>query len=150
MTPEEWAYAIETNVIGMATCCRLALPGMLARGHGRIINMGSFAWKGPIPATSAYCASKAAVSVFTKALANEVDRQRHPDVLVNELLAGVFRTRMNDSGEEPSAAYPHARTVASLPAGGPHGEIFLHSQIFVEEGGLRARAKRLLRRLSGG
>ena len=64
----QWASAIETNVIGLALCCRKALPGMLERGHGRIINMGSFAWKGPIPASSAYAASKAAVFVLKKAL----------------------------------------------------------------------------------
>ncbi|MEX2209240.1 MAG: SDR family oxidoreductase [Myxococcota bacterium] len=149
MSHAEWAHAFETNVIGLAHCCRLALPGMLARGHGRIINMGSFAWKGPGPASSAYCASKAAVTVFTAALASEVDRARHPDVLVNELLAGVFRTRMSETGEAPEAAYPHARTVASLPAGGPHGRIFLRSEVFVEEHGLRARAKRIAGKLLG-
>lgn len=149
MSAEEWAHALETNVIGLARCCRAALPGMLERGHGRIINMGSFAWRGPIPASSAYCASKAAVTVFTKALASEVDRERHPDVLVNELLAGQFRTRMSDVGEDPREAYAHAKTVASLPAGGPHGQIFLHSQIFVEEAGMRARLRRIVRKLSG-
>ncbi len=149
-THADWTHAFETNVIGLALCCRKALPGMLERGHGRIINMGSFAWKGPIPASSAYAASKAAVTVFTKALASEVDRARHPDVLVNELLAGVYRTRMSDTGDDPAEAYAHARTVASLPAGGPHGEIFLHSQVFVEEGGIRSRLKRLVRRVSGG
>ena len=41
---EEWSQAICTNVIGMALCCRMALPGMLERGFGRIINLGSFAW----------------------------------------------------------------------------------------------------------
>jgi NAD(P)-dependent dehydrogenase (short-subunit alcohol dehydrogenase family) len=143
----EWAHAIETNVIGLALCCRKALPGMLERGHGRIINMGSFAWKGPGPASSAYCSSKAAVTVFTAALASEVDRARYPDVLVNELLAGVFRTRMSETGDDPAEAYAQARTVASLPAGGPHGQIFLRSQVFVEEHGVRARLKRIARRL---
>ena len=145
----EWVAAFEINVFGTALCCRKVLPGMLERGHGRIINMGSFAWKGPIPSASAYSASKAAVSVFTKSLAAEIDRARHPDVLVNELLAGQFKTRMSDVGEHPDAAYPHARTVASLPAGGPHGEIFLHGEVFVEQAGLRARLRRLVSRLAG-
>ncbi len=149
MTQAEWAHAFETNVIGLAHCCRKALPGMLARGYGRIINMGSFAWKGPAPASSAYCASKAAVTVFTAALASEVDRARHPDVLVNELLAGVFRTRMSDTGDDPAEAYTHARTVASLPSGGPHGRIFLRSEVFVEAHGLRARLMRIARGLLG-
>ncbi len=141
----EWARTLETNLVGLAYCCRKALPGMLDRGYGRIINMGSFAWKGPIPASSGYSASKGAVSAFTKALASEIDRQRYPDVLVNELLAGVYRTRMSETGDDPADAYAHARTVASLPSGGPHGEIFLGSEIFREEsGGVRARLKRLL------
>ena len=149
MSQAEWAHAFETNVVGLAHCCRKALPGMLARGHGRIINMGSFAWKGPGPASSAYCASKAAVTVFSAALASEIDRGRYPDVLVNELLAGVFRTRMSETGDDPAEAYAHARTVASLPAGGPHGQIFLRSDVFVEEQGLRARLARIARRLIG-
>jgi L-xylulose reductase len=145
MPHAEWVHAIETNVIGLAHCCRMALPGMLERGHGWIINMGSFAWRGPGPASSAYCASKGAVNVFTAALASEVDRRRHPDVLVNELVAGVFRTRMSDSGDDPAEAYPHARTVASLPSGGPHGQVFLRSQLYVEARGLRARLMRIAR-----
>ncbi len=146
----EWVEAFETNVFGMALCCRRALPGMLERGHGRIINMGSFAWKGPIPTASAYSVSKAAVSVLTKSIVTEIDRERYPDVLVNELLAGQFKTGMSDIGEHPDAAYPHARTVASLPAGGPTGEIFLQSEIYREgPGGLKGRLKNLLKRLSG-
>jgi len=146
----EWAYVIETNVIGLALCCRMALPGMLERGHGRIVNMGSFAWLRPIPASSAYAASKGAVRAFTKALAAEIDRKRYPDVLVNELLPGVYRTRMSDTGEDPGDAYRHARFVASLPAKGPSGESFLRSELTVDDTGLRARAKRMVSRLLRG
>ena len=149
-THREWVAAFETNVFGTALCCRKALPGMLERGHGRIINMGSFAWRGPIAAASAYSASKAAVWILTKSLVTEIDRERYPDVLVNELLAGQFKTGMSDVGEHPDRAYPHVRTVASLPPGGPTGEIFLHSEVFVEETGLRARLKGLASRLTGG
>jgi NAD(P)-dependent dehydrogenase (short-subunit alcohol dehydrogenase family) len=142
----DWAHVIEVNVIGMALCCRAALPGMLARGHGRIINIGSFAWKQPIPASSAYSASKGAVRALTKALAVEIDRERHPDVLINELLPGIFRTQMSEFGEDPREAYPHARFVASLAAGGPSGECFVGSVLHVEEAGIRARLRRRLSR----
>jgi NAD(P)-dependent dehydrogenase (short-subunit alcohol dehydrogenase family) len=142
----EWIETIEVNVIGMYLCCRRALPGMLARGHGRILNMGSFAYRRPIPNSSAYAASKGAVRALTRAIAVEIDRARHPDVLVNELLAGVFQTRMSDTGEDPAAAYPHARFVASLPAGGPHGQTFVRSEIHEEDPpGLRTRVLRKLR-----
>lgn len=149
-THEEWGGAIQTNLVGLAHCCRLALPGMLQRGYGRIINVGSLAWLGPIPNSSAYSASKGAVRAFTRSLATEVDRSRYPDVLINELLPGVFKTRMSDDGEDPMSAYPHARVVASLPANGPTGRTFLQSAIYIEDHGLRARARRLLSRLTFG
>jgi len=147
----EWMRVLEINVFGMALCCRMVLPGMLEHGYGRVLNMGSFAWKGALPKSSAYAASKGAVHALTRSIASEIDRQRYPDVLVNELLAGVFRTRMSDEGLDPAAAYPHARFVASLPAGGPHGEAFVRSEIFTEHPpGLRTRARRLVSRLTGG
>lgn len=149
---EEWTRTIEINVIGTFLCCRRALPGMLERGYGRILNLGSFAWRQPIPNSSAYAASKGAVRALSRAIASEVDRSRHPDVLVNELIAGVFRTRMSETGADPMEAYQHARTVASLPAGGPHGETFARSEIHIEDPpGLRARLKSLaIRLLPGG
>lgn len=145
----EWARVMEMNVVGVARCCHRALPGMLERGYGRIINVGSLAWKAPIPASSAYSASKAALRALTLAIAAEIDRERYPDVLVNELLPGVFKTSMSEDGEDPMSVYPHARTLASLPAGGPTGTTFMQSEIYVPDQGLRARAKRVLARLGG-
>jgi short-subunit dehydrogenase len=137
-------------VLGLALCCRLALPGMLERKHGRIINIGSLAWKTPIARSSAYSVSKGAVWSLTRALAAEVDAARFPDVLINELLPGIVRTRMSDEGIEPAAVYPHARVVAALPSGGPSGRTFLQSALFVEDYRLRTRLRRLASRLSMG
>lgn len=139
---EEWSRVISTNVIGMALCCREVLPGMLDRGFGRIINLGSFAWKRPIPNSSAYSASKGAVRALTKALATEIDRNQYPDVLINELIPGMVRTRMSEIGEEPINVYPHVRFVASLPRNGPTGKTFMQSTLHIEDYGLRARLKR--------
>lgn len=141
---EEWARTIQANVIGMASCCRVFLPGMLERGYGRIINLGSFAWMGPIPCSTGYSASKGAVRPFTRALASEIDRARYPNVLINELIPGIVKTAMSDSGEEPTAIYQHAKFIASLPANGPHGETFVQSQLFQEPQGLRSRLKAFL------
>jgi NAD(P)-dependent dehydrogenase (short-subunit alcohol dehydrogenase family) len=149
-THEEWSQAFQTNVVGLAHCCRMALPGMLERGFGRIVNIGSLAWLGPIPNSSAYSASKGAVRAFTRALAIEIDRSRYPDVLVNELLPGVFKTRMSDQGEDPKNAYAHVRFVAGLPPNGPTGKTFLRSALYIENYGLRARARRLIAKLSLG
>lgn len=149
-TPEDWARAIQTNVVGLAHCCRVALPGMLESGFGRIVNLGSLAWLGPIPNSTAYSASKAAVRVFTRALTTEIDRQRYPDVLINELLPGVVKTRMSDDGEAPRNVYAHVRFVASLPRNGPTGRTFMQSALYIENHGLRARLKRLAARFSLG
>jgi 2-hydroxycyclohexanecarboxyl-CoA dehydrogenase len=146
---DDWARAIQTNVVGMAFCCRAALPGMLAQGFGRILNLGSLAWKNPIPNSSAYSASKAAVRVLTRALAMEVDRRRYPDVLINEFLPGSVRTGMSERGIDPAEVYPHARVVANLPRGGPTGVTFLQSTIYFENRGLRARLQRLIARALG-
>lgn len=144
MSMEEWNDVIRTNVMGMAMCCHAALPGMLERGFGRIVNVGTFAWMGPIANSSAYSASKAAVRPLTKALAAEIDRNRHPDVLINELIPGEVQSGMSDAGEDPADIYPHARVVASLPRGGPTGQTFFQSAPYVENHGLRARLGRLL------
>lgn len=145
---DEWAHTLDVNVTGMARCCHAALPGMLQRGHGRILNLGSFAWKGPIPTASGYSVSKAAVHVLTKSIAAEIDRSRYPDVLVNEFLPGIVKTRMSDTGIEALDVYPHAKAVALLPAGGPTGETFLQSERFVEHSG-GTGLKRLVRGLLG-
>jgi NAD(P)-dependent dehydrogenase (short-subunit alcohol dehydrogenase family) len=149
-THDEWSHAIQTNVIGLAHCCRAALPGMLERGFGRIVNVGSLAWIRPIANSSAYSVSKSAVRALTRAIAADIDRARYPDVLVNELLPGVFRTGMSESGADPAEAYPHARFVASLPRNGPTGQTFLHSAPFIEDYRLRARFRRWLSRMSLG
>ncbi len=146
----EWRGAIDTNVIGTALCCRLALPDMLERGFGRIINVGTFAWLGPIANSSAYSASKAAIRPFTKSIALEIDRSRFPDVLVNEFIPGEFRTGMSERGEDPSAAYPHLKVVVSLPSGGPTGETFFRSDMLRESVGRRQRVMQLVSKLTLG
>ncbi|TPV95059.1 MAG: SDR family oxidoreductase [Myxococcales bacterium FL481] len=148
--PDDFEKALLINVMGVARTCHRALPGMLERGFGRIVNIGSFAFKGVIPLASLYSASKGAVSPLTQGIAVEIDRDRHPDVLVNELMPGIFRTRMTpDQGADPMTAYPHVRNVVLQPAGGPHGRIFLLGDLWEEygSGGRKAQLKRLLRRL---
>lgn len=147
---DDWEHAVITNVIGTARCCHLALPGMLQRGFGRIVNVGTFAWMGPIPNASAYSTSKGAIRPLTQSLASEVDRSRYPDVLINEFIPGTFRTGMSDTGEEPSTVYPHLRFVVSLPSNGPTGQTFFKSDILHEPVRLKMRIKRAVSRATFG
>lgn len=147
---EEWAKVFDVNFFGLAFCCRKALNEMTSTGYGRIINLASFAWKNPLPESSAYSISKGAVHHLTKALASEIDRNQYPNILVNEVSPGIVKTRMSDNGIDPQEVYPQVRFVANLPKNGPTGELFIKNEIFVEHYGMKRRIKDLLNKLSGG
>lgn len=66
---EEWEQVFAVNVRGVFLCCKSALPSMLARRSGVIINIGSVAGLIGIPKRAAYCASKGAVVTLTKQIA---------------------------------------------------------------------------------
>jgi 3-oxoacyl-[acyl-carrier protein] reductase len=69
--PEDWDRVIAVNLTGVFHCCRAVLPGMLERGHGRIVNVSSLAGKEGTPEISAYAAAKAGVIGLTKSIARE-------------------------------------------------------------------------------
>jgi NADP-dependent 3-hydroxy acid dehydrogenase YdfG len=62
---EDWEQMIETNCKGLVTMTRLLLTGMIARGRGTIINLGSIAGAYPYPGGNVYGATKAFVDQFT-------------------------------------------------------------------------------------
>jgi len=62
---EEWETMIATNCTGLVTMTRAILPGMVARGRGTVINIGSVAGAYPYPGGNVYGATKAFVDQFT-------------------------------------------------------------------------------------
>lgn len=70
--PDAWGQLIDINVKGVFNAARAALPLMLARGGGTIINISSGAATNPLEAWSGYCSSKAAVKMFTACLHKEL------------------------------------------------------------------------------
>jgi 3-oxoacyl-[acyl-carrier protein] reductase len=106
----EWDRVIAVNLRGVFLCSRFVLPGMLARGHGKIINVASQLGQiGGIEMLH-YSASKAGVIGLTKALAREVSSQ---GIHVNAIAPGPILTDMMAQETEEWAA----RKLAELPMG---------------------------------
>ncbi|MEA3019188.1 MAG: uncharacterized protein QOI47_712 [Actinomycetota bacterium] len=80
---------IRLNVLALARMTRAALPGMIARGHGGIVNVSSVAGFQPSPSFATYNATKAFVTMFTEALSLEV---KGTGVRVQALCPGLTRT----------------------------------------------------------
>jgi 3-hydroxy acid dehydrogenase/malonic semialdehyde reductase len=69
---DDWERMVDTNIKGLMYCTRAALPGMVARGHGHIINLGSTAGEWPYPGGNAYGGTKAFVRQFTMNLRSDL------------------------------------------------------------------------------
>jgi 3-hydroxy acid dehydrogenase/malonic semialdehyde reductase len=69
---DDWDLMIDTNVRSVVRLTKRVLPGMIARGRGDIVMIGSVAGSDTYAGGSVYCATKAAVQVFANALRKEV------------------------------------------------------------------------------
>jgi 3-hydroxy acid dehydrogenase / malonic semialdehyde reductase len=66
--PDSWDEMIDTNIKGLLYVSRAVIPGMVARGKGHVINVGSVAGHEVYPRGNVYCASKFAVDALTKGM----------------------------------------------------------------------------------
>jgi 3-oxoacyl-[acyl-carrier protein] reductase len=90
MSLEQWRKTLSVDLDGVFIVSRHAIPGMLERGHGAIINISSqLAYKGAENFAS-YCAAKAGVLGLTRAMAREVG----PTIRVNAVAPGPITTPM--------------------------------------------------------
>ena len=88
---EEWHRMFAVHVDGMFYCCRCALPDMIHRKSGRIVNVSSMWGVTGGSCEVHYSAAKAAVIGFTKALAKELGPS---NIRVNCVAPGVIETDM--------------------------------------------------------
>ena len=65
---DEWDIVIDTNIKSLLSMTRMVVPGMVERGRGHIINIGSIAGDAAYPGGSVYCATKAAVKALSDGL----------------------------------------------------------------------------------
>jgi NAD(P)-dependent dehydrogenase (short-subunit alcohol dehydrogenase family) len=112
VTDEEWLASLNLNLLAAIRTTRAALPHMLAAGHGSIVTVSSVNAFLPDPTIIEYCAAKAALTNFSKALSKEVGPQGvrvntvSPGPVATDLWLGdhgVASTVANASGGEPAA-----------------------------------------------
>lgn len=136
---EDWNRVIALNLDGVHHCCAASLDALEADGGGHIIIMGSGQGHRPTEGMSAYCASKAAIAMYTRVLAMEV---RTRNITVNELVPGPVRTELlaklmmrpleelaqfkigTEWIKDPEDVADWALFMASQPTGGASGQLF--------------------------
>jgi 3-oxoacyl-[acyl-carrier protein] reductase len=92
MSTEDWDNVMGTNINSMFYTSRLAVPMMVRKQSGRIINISSVWGNVGASCEVAYSASKGAVNAFTRALAKELAPS---NIQVNAIACGVIDTDMN-------------------------------------------------------
>jgi 3-oxoacyl-[acyl-carrier protein] reductase len=109
----DWHDIIAIDLTGVFFTCRAVIPGMVARGYGRIVSIASIAGKEGNPLMPAYAAAKAGVIGLTKSLGKELGAT---GVIVNAIAPTIIDTPMN---RKTSAAAPDvaAQLLAKIPLG---------------------------------
>lgn len=106
----EWERVLGIDLSGVYYGCRAAIPHMVARGWGRVVNVASIAGKEGNPNAVPYSAAKAGVIGLTKAIAKEVAMT---GVLVNAIAPAVIETPILGQVSEAHRQY----MVARIPMG---------------------------------
>ena len=91
-TEENYDTMIETNITALLMMTRLVVPGMVNRGKGHIINIGSVAGDTAYPGGSVYCATKAAVKVLSDGLRMDLV---HTPLRVTNVKPGLVETNFS-------------------------------------------------------
>ena len=122
VSPEEARYQLEVNLVAPARIAQLVLPGMRARGDGRIVNVSSIAGRVSNPLTGWYGASKHALESLSDSLRMEVARFGVKVVLIEP---GGFGTGIWDAGGE------------SFPGdeGSAYADVYARARAWTTQGG---------------
>jgi 3-hydroxy acid dehydrogenase / malonic semialdehyde reductase len=113
---EDWESMVATNVSGLMRCTHALLPGMVARGRGHIVNIGSVAGGTPYPGGNAYGATKAFVHQFTRNLkADLAGTPVRVTVIEPGLVGGSEFSNVRFKGDDARAASVYAGTDPLTP-----------------------------------
>lgn len=121
LTDEDWLNHINVKVMGYVRCAREAIPHMINRGGGRIINIGGMAARSANSLTNSNGVTNSAVSNIAKNLSDQVAKD---GILVNCIHPGTTRTPRQDMVLERQARDANVsveeaerRAVAGIPIG---------------------------------
>lgn len=101
MKPSEWQNIIDINFGSVCNCCHLALPAMVQKKEGSVINISSIWGNSGASCEAIYSATKGAINAFTQALAKEYAPS---GIRVNAIACGVIETQMNACFDEEERA----------------------------------------------
>jgi short-subunit dehydrogenase len=96
ITPEEWQRMVDVNFNALYHVTRAVLPGMVERGHGHVVTVGSIASRSAFVGGTCYAATKHAVLGFSESLLFEV---RDRGVKVSVVNPGSVDTQLNPKGD---------------------------------------------------
>lgn len=107
---EEWDRLLASNLSSVFHCCKLAIPGMVKKQAGQIVNISSVWGVCGASCEAAYSASKGGVNALTRALAKELAPSH---IQVNAIACGAIDTEMNHFLSEEEAQM----LMEEIPAG---------------------------------
>lgn len=142
MEIEDWNRIINTNLTSVFSCCKFAIPEMIRKKSGKIINISSVWGIAGASCEAAYSASKGGVNALTKALAKELAPS---NIQVNAVACGVIDTRMNQcfdaeeraalAEEIPAGRFGRPEEIADFVYQLANGHDYLTGQVITMDGG---------------
>lgn len=142
MSLEEWNQMINTNLTSVFSTCKHAIPYMLQKQTGKIINISSVWGNVGASCEVAYSATKGGMNTFTKALAKELAPS---NIQVNAIACGCIDTQMNAcfsedekaalADEIPAGRFGKPEEVAALVLDLTSKHSYLTGQIITLDGG---------------
>ena len=142
MRPEDWNRILTTNLTSVFNCCQLAIPMMLQKKQGKIINISSVWGVCGASCEEAHPATKGGVNALTRALAKELAPS---NIQVNAIACGAIDTEMNHFlhredlisllEEIPAGRMGRAEEVADLAYHLAYKESYLTGQVIGLDGG---------------
>ena len=142
MTSDDWDRIVRTNLTSVFNCCRLAIPYMVEKKCGKIINISSVWGVAGASCEVAYSATKGGINAFTKALAKELAPS---GIQVNAIACGAIDTEMNHFldqeelidliDEIPAGRLGKAEEVADLAYHLGYKDSYLTGQVIGLDGG---------------